>query len=180
MEITKQTVKNYIIKTPYVGYDTVSDLKHMETITSCGACAVCMILSLNKIKINYKKFIQQGHKDGGYASNGWSHDYLVKKLKENNLNYTRFENCSIKQSINQINESILKNNPVIVSVNKFCLEQTSFHMILITGIKINSQKSIIGFFYHDPAAITSKNGSYRYVSIENFMQFWRKMMIIKI
>jgi hypothetical protein len=180
MKVTENTTTDHIIETPYIGYRNISGLDYTKTIASCGICAICMILSSRQIPIDIKKMVEDGHQDGGYTKNGWLHSYLIKKLEENGLFYTKFENCSIEKSIKQIAESILAGNPVIVSVNKFCLEQTSFHMILLTGIKSNFDKSISGFFYHDPAAVTSENGSYRYVAIENFIQFWRKMMIIKI
>ncbi len=179
IEGTEEVVKDYIIETPYIGYGNVTGLDFVKTFTSCGACAVCMILSSHKIPINTKKFIEDGHKNNGYTPNGWVHSYLVKKLKENGLSYTQLENCQIKDSLEQIKESILAKKPVIASVNKFCLEQTIFHIILLVGIRLNSKKSILGFFYHDSAATGFEKGAYRYVSVENFIQFWRKMMIIE-
>lgn len=180
MKTTEHTEIDYVIETPYIGYSTVSDVGYPRNITSCGACVVCMILSLHQIPVDPKKFIEQGHQNGGYTTNGWSHIYLVNKLQESNFSYVKLENCPIELSFKQITKSILEDNPVIVSVNKFCLEQNSFHMVLIVGIKTNPDKSILGFFYHDPAAITQEKGLYRYVTVENFIQFWRKKMIIKI
>jgi len=180
MKTTEHLETDHIIETTYIGCGNVSGLDYAKTITSCGACNVCMILSLHKIPVDIKEFIEKGHQNGGYTPNGWLHSYLVKKLQENNLSYVKLENCPIGLSFKQITESILKNNPVIVSVNKFCLEQNSFHMVLITGVRVNPDKSISGFFYHDPAASTPEKGSYRYVTVENFIQFWRRKMIIKI
>ncbi|MFA5777930.1 MAG: C39 family peptidase [Candidatus Paceibacterota bacterium] len=180
MKTEEKITTDHIIDTPYIGYSSVSGLDYFKTATSCGICAVGMILSLQKIPVNINSLIENGHNNGGFTPLGWLHSYLVGLLQENGLNYARLENCPIEQSLQQIKEGILDGGPVIVSVNKLCLEQISFHIVLIVGIKINPDKSIAGFFYHDPAASTKENGSLHFVSVENFIKFWRKMMITKI
>lgn len=180
METEINPTMDHIIDTPYIGYSSVLGLDYFQTATSCGICAVGMILSSKKIPTDIGTLIKEGHENGGYTPRGWLHSYLVLLLQKNGLNYTRLENCPVEQSLGQIKASILLNHPVIVSVNKLCLEQISFHMVLIVGIKINPDESVAGFFYHDPAAPTPKDGVLHFVTTDDFIRFWRKMMIIKI
>ena len=79
MKVTEETTTDHIIETPYIGYMNISGLDYTKTITSCGICAVCMILSSHQIPIDIKKNIENGYQDGGYTKNGWLHSYLVKK-----------------------------------------------------------------------------------------------------
>ena len=66
---------------------------------------------------------------------------------------------------------------MIVSVEQRLFDKKMFHMILIIGVRINENQEIEGLYYNDPGRLTEANGKDQYVSIDDFVEYWRNMAI---
>ena len=178
----KQTIETSIFDTklsvPFFGYEHAFPLPTEKSLTSCGMCTVAMAISYKGHMIDLKDLIETGHANGGFTQNGWGHDYLLSVLAQHNTSAQRLENIPLSKGIIMICESIDKENPVIVSGRKLFMEQTSFHVVIIVGYKKDIDGNILGFFYHDPAIVGEEKASFRFVSKENFIQFWRQMALV--
>lgn len=180
MEISTDTI--YFIDTtltvPFFGYQDALSCGYEKATTSCGMCAIAMILASYNNNISLPELIEKGHKEGGYGTNGWVHQYFIDLLSSYGITAERKENISLQNGVREISQSIKEKKPVIISGRKQFMEQTSFHMVLIVGIREDQNNNCTGFFYHDPAIKNKKEGSYHFVSIPNFFQYWRQMAIM--
>jgi hypothetical protein len=141
-------------------------------------CSVVAILKKKDPGINLDKMIKKGVDDNGFTKNGWLHDYFVNLLKSRGfIAAHREQNMSYSSGIQKIADSIKKDAPVIVSGRKLFMDQMSFHMILITGVRLDQQGKTVGFYYIDPAGRSNLENDYWYTPIETFMQFWRQTAI---
>lgn len=178
----KQTIQTSILDTklsvPFLGYEHALPLPAEKSLTSCGMCAVAMVISYKGHMIELKDLIDTGHANGGFTQNGWGHDYLLSVLTQYNVPAQRLENIPLSKGITMICESIDKENPVIISGRKLFMEQTSFHVVTVVGYRKDMDGNILGFFYHDPAIVGSEKASFKFVSKENFIQFWRQMALV--
>ncbi len=178
MDKQEYTYKDIKIDVPFLGYQEALEVGYEKAITSCGMCSVAMILKYKEKDISLTDLINTGHEEKGYGPHGWVHEYFVQLLGKYSLPATRKENMP-RQSIGSvITQSILAQKPVIISGRKIFMEQTSFHMVLVVGIRLDEQDNCIGFFYHDPALTIARDAAYRFVSIDNFHQYWRQMAIV--
>ena len=66
--------------------------------------------------------------------------------------------------------------PVIVSVEKLFRSNKSTHLVVLTGVVIE-RGELKGFYYHDPESRERGDGEHEFVSLERFLEFWRKMAI---
>ncbi len=178
----KQTIQTSILDTklsvPFLGYEHAFPLPAEKSLTSCGMCAAAMAISYKGPKVDLKNLIEAGHINGGFTQNGWGHDYLLSVLNQYDIVAQRLENIPLVKGCTMICESIEKENPVIVSGRKLFMEQTSFHIVIIVGYRKDIDGNILGFFYHDPAIAGGEKASFRFVSKENFIQFWRQMALV--
>ena len=97
-------------------------------------------------------------------NNGWVHDYLVAYATSLGINAYRKEGLT---SLDEIYASLLKGDPVIVSVEKRVLEQTRFHMIVIVGYLDDK------IIYHEPESTDREKGQNRICTQETFMEYFR-------
>ena len=158
-------------------------------LRACGATSLKMVAESHGVQVPDIVTLCNEAKDrGGYdMSNGWLHDYLVKKAKELGLQAYRKEGLT---DFADIIASLDAGNPVIVSVEKRVLEQTRFHMLVLVGYDVSqtnadhtdqipestSPQSLVPktyFFYHEPESNDKEKGQYRTCSFETFKEYWR-------
>jgi uncharacterized protein YvpB len=169
------------IKVPYVSQYQAVQEKYFA-LTSCGMVSMYMVLlyfkSIGKIAVTQglEEMITIGREtDGGYQQGiGWIHDYFVTIAQEHCLHSYRKE---MIESLDEIIESLNKDNPVVISTERRCLSSVSFHMVVLTGLRTNENNDVIGFFYNDPAMLIEKDGVQRYCTREDLLQYWRAKAI---
>lgn len=140
-------------------------------LRACGACA------LKEVGEFYKKDVpdllmlcEEAKEKGGYhMQNGWVHDYLVEKAKNLGLSAYRKEGV---EDLSEIFLYLKEGKPVIVSVEKRVLEQTRFHIIVLTGYE-EENGEIISLYYHESESTDKEKGKYRNVAVETFKQYFR-------
>lgn len=154
-------------------------------IRSCsGACTAMVLEYLTKRKIDILEFMKEAERLGGYnAINGMGHDYIIGFLEKEGLKSWRYKNLLKRDTLDDISlltEELEKGNPVIVSINKYILEQKKFHLILLIGLEKDENGDVTHFYYHEPEATVvsvddDKNvgGANRCVNIETFNKCWR-------
>ncbi len=154
-------------------------------IRSCsGACFAMVVEYFLKKKIDILEFMKTAEKEGGYSVlNGMGHDYLISSLEKEGLKSWRYKNPETKDRLDSIEtlvEQLKNNNPVIVSINKFILEQTKFHSILLVGFEENELGEITHFYYHEPEATVvsveddkAVGGAFRCCDVITFKNSWR-------
>lgn len=135
-------------------------------------------------KIDILEFMKKAEQDGGYSRlNGMNHDYLIYFFESKGLRSWRYKNEATKDvldSIDPIIESLKEGNPVIVSINKFVLEQKKFHTVLAIGYEENDKGDVTHLYYHEPEATIARviddpavGGEGRCCDIETFKKSWR-------
>lgn len=172
------------LNVPY--YSQFLEVKDYEwNIRSCtGACTAMVLEFLTGKKLDILAFMKKAEQDGGYSRlNGMSHDYLISFFESEGLKSWRYKNPETKDildTIDPIIESLREGNPVIVSINKFILEQKKFHTILLIGYEENEHGEVTHFYYHEPEATVAKvegdsavGGEGRKCDIETLKKFWR-------
>jgi hypothetical protein len=128
--------------------------------------------------------MKTAEREGGYSRlNGMSHDYLISFFEKEGLTSWRYKNENTKDildTLDPIIESLKKDNPVIVSINKYILEQKKFHSVLIIGFEENAKGEVTDFYYHEPEANMENipgdpavGGKDRRCDIETFKKSWR-------
>ena len=148
-------------------------------IRACGAVAMKSVGEFHKITMPELLVLCEEAKDkGGYdMSNGWVHDYIVTRLKNEGLEVSRKEGLT---SIDDISDSLKAGNPVIASVEKRVLEQTRFHLIVLVGYEKDSDGKVTDFYYHESESTNKERGMYRKCTTEIFMNYWRgKIILVK-
>lgn len=148
---------------------------------SCGIAALKMVMDFlrkeDNANLSAMKLIRMGIKKNGYGKNGWTHSALVEIAKDFGISARQKE---FKKNPNLgcrlLIKSLRRNLPVLVSAVKNFRETDKFHIVLLTGIKINNFGKVKGFFYHDPDA-HEVYGAHRFATVNLFMEHWRKMAI---
>jgi len=163
---------------------------------SCGIVCVKMILDFLKEDAaeTIDDLITEGVLVGGYTTHGWSHDGLVSLFRNRGVHAYReefrsvmfdttarinkvsaFEQKLTRNGISKIANMLAKGKPVMVSVEAGFDENTSSHLIVLTGFS-EDEVGIGGFFYNDP---DSREGVKKdhFVEMDVFRKFWRKMAI---
>lgn len=171
-----------ILNVPYHSQFTdISDPYWM--LRGCSIVCLKMVLGYYGKNREIMDLINEGKEAGGYGKSGWFQDAVVALAKANGVNSFRKEGIDENLGVEEIRENLDKGNPVIISGVKHFMEQTKFHLVVITGYEEEEGK-LSGFYYHDPEN-TDKNraendrerGYNRFVSLENFKKDWRKMAI---
>lgn len=156
-------------------------------LRACGGLCLKMVAEYHGKDVPYiVEFCNEAKERGGYdMQNGWVHDYLVMKAKEFGLKAERKEGLT---TLEEIYKSLDSGNPVIVSVEKRVLEQTRFHMIVLTGFEqsaderrqnadnangIVSELPPTYLYYHETESTDKEKGMFRSCSQEVFLQYWR-------
>ncbi len=167
-------------------------------LRACGAVSLKMVAEYHSAAVpDIVTLCNEARDRGGYdMSNGWIHDYLVMKAKELGLDAHRKEGMT---NMDEIIASLDAGNPVIVSVEKRVLEQTRFHLIVLTGLELSADsrgtdaeqrgkntddivsqlangyklKATGCIFYHEPESTDKEKGQFRKCDIETFQNYWR-------
>lgn len=165
------------LEVPYYSqYLNVTDPYWMPR--ACGMAAVKMVLDYHgKQTPALEEMVKTGHADGGYSPSGWLHDYFIAFLKAYGLDAYRKEGMDEKEGLQEIRNALEAENPVIVSIVKHALEQTKFHMIVLTGFTEDDHGATRTLFYHDPEGTSEEQGAQREVDVGTFLSDWRKMAI---
>ena len=154
-------------------------------IRSCsGACTAMVLEYLTGKKIDILEFMKEAEGNGGYDKiNGMNHDYIINFFEKEGLKSWRYKNLDTKDTLAEIDilvEELEKGNPVIVSINKYILEQKKFHLILLIGLEKDEIGNITHFYYHEPEATIvsveddlAVGGANRCVDVETFKKCWR-------
>ena len=135
-------------------------------LRACGAVSLAMVLEYHGAPSpDILTLCNEAKEKGGYdMSNGWVHDYLVNYAISLGFNAYRKEGLT---SLDEICASLLKGDPVIVSVEKRVLEQTRFHMIVAVGYLDDT------IIYHEPESTDKEKGQNRICTRETFMEYFR-------
>jgi uncharacterized protein YvpB len=158
---------------------------------SCGIVCIKMVLDFaGKDKTEIHDLIEEAEIVGNKESAGWSHETLVRVLRNHGVLAFRqefkshtvsledkkgFENIEetknfIELGIQKIKNSIDLGFPVLVSVKPGFGENGGDHLILIVGYGDDS------FFANDPQRKGHEKDPMR-VSVEKFKEFWKGLTI---
>lgn len=172
------------LNVPY--YSQFLEVKDYEwNIRSCtGACTAMVLEFFTGKRLDILEFMKKAEQDEGYSRlNGMSHDYLISFFESEGLKSWRYKNADTKDTLDTIDpliESLKQGSPVVVSINKFILEQKKFHTILLIGYEENTQGEVTHLYYHEPEATIAKvegdsavGGEGRKCDIETFRKSWR-------
>lgn len=177
-------MKQVKLNVPY--YSQFLEVKDYEwNIRSCtGACVAMTLEYLTGKKIDILDFMKEAERMGGYSRlNGMNHDYVISFFEHEGLRSWRHKDQATKDvlgTIDSIIESLRNNDPVIVSITKFVLEQKKFHTVLVIGFEENEQGEVTHLYYHEPEATIARasddsavGGADRCCNIETFKKSWR-------
>jgi hypothetical protein len=187
---SKSRIEKLILDVPYCSQRLdVGDPRWQNR--ACGMACVKMVLDYysqivkHRVSNNLDDLIKEGVEKEGYCEHGWIHDVLVKMMKERGLEVFRKEYKSadenkqnklvekaIKETINFLSEK----RPVIISAIKNFSEKKNFHMVILVGFE-KGENGVIGFYYHDPDSFSREGGMHKFVPIDTFKKYWRKMSI---
>ena len=145
---------------------------------ACGM--VCAYMALKHFGGEVPKLddlIDQGIKNGGYSKSGWIHDYFVNLFKNFGYDCERRENMRDRE-VRLLAQYIQEGSPVMASVIRRMWDRRSFHIVLLTGVRLSADMEVEGFFYHDPAALRGENMRHLYVPLQTFYLDWRRMAIL--
>lgn len=167
---------NKKLEVPYVSqYRDVQNPDYR--LRSCGMTCVNMVLQYFKTALpTLDEMIGHGMEHGGYSTSGWKHDYFVNLIKGYGHACERMENMR-DSDVSLLRDSIVHGNPVIVSAEMRIFDRRLFHQVLLTGVRETSEGVLDGFYYHDPASLSTEGGKDLYASLPVFFLSWRKMAI---
>lgn len=174
-----------ILNVPY--YSQFLDVEDPQwKARSCGIACLKMAMDYYKpSKESLIDLIKEGVAKGGYCQYGWIHDILVQMAKEKGFKASRkdYKSQEVKEreklgkiAIKEITSCIKNNQPVIVSAIRNFSELNNFHLVILTGLK-KKGRGIAGFYYNDPDSQSREAGKNKFVPIETFKKYWRKMSI---
>lgn len=165
------------LSVPYLSqYRDISNT--LNAHRSCGMTCLKMVLEYNKrdespLEELVSRYIID---ETAYGPSGWKHDFFVEFLQKHNLSAHRKEQMS-EEGIEEIVQAILQGNPVMASVVQHLFDKKLFHIVLIVGVRMGDNGQTLGFFYHDPGRLVDEAGANQYVSLETFLDYWRRMAI---
>ena len=144
---------------------------------ACGVVCLKMVMdSYNRYSPPLSALISGTDARGGFGPSGWIHDYLVKVAQDYGFSAFRKEYNSFSEAIEDKVSSLAAGRPVIVSAVKNFSERDKFHLVVLVGFEAGPE-GLIGFYYHDPDSPDDKEGRAKFVSLEKFRKYWRKMSI---
>jgi hypothetical protein len=158
-------------------------------LRACGGLCLAMVTEYyGKSHPDLLLLCNEAKERGGYhLSNGWVHEYIVTKAQELGLHAHRKEGLT---TLDEIIASLVAGHPVIVSVEKRVLEQTRFHLIVLTGFEHSQTKADLAdeafefansqelnakscFYYHETESTNKEKGQFRKCDADTLMQYWR-------
>lgn len=169
--------------------DNVTEEEYVNN--SCGVVCVKMVLGYAKKGDRHlDELIEEGYIVGGKEDAGWSHETLVRLLRNHGVLAYRQEFKSHKVDlktkkgeeyieqikiyrelgIQKIKNSIDLGFPVLVSVKPGFGENQGDHLVLIVGYSEDN------FFINDPQRKGQEKDPIR-ISIEKFEEFWKGLTI---
>lgn len=185
----------YTIDVPYYSqHRDVSELHWKKR--SCGIVCVKMILDFLKpeLPVSIDALIDEAVLMNGYTAHGWSHDALVnlfhnhgqhayrEEFKSMHIDVQKrtkqpsaYESLLVRNGISKIVHMLRKGKPVIVSVEKGFDDNTSTHLIVLTGM-LDTPAGCEGFFYNDPNSVDGVK-KHVFVELSKFRTYWRKLAI---
>lgn len=163
---------------------------------SCGIACVAMLLGFYNLEdINPMKLIEEGVAIGGYCSDGWFHESLVRLLRNHGVNayaqefrsvyvspenktfeINSFEQKMLEEGTAKIIKEIDLGHPVLMSVKEGFNTNKENHLILIIGYDFSGENQ--KFIVHDPDGLDKKDlHGEMPVDIAKIHEFWRKFAI---
>ena len=158
------------------------------TRSVCAIACIKMILDFKKENSDFSKILKEAEWIGQKDKAGWTHEVLVRLLRNYNILAYRQEfiahnidvdnqqasvadhtNDFVEKGIQKIKTNIDNQNPVMVSVRAGFSENKADHMILIVGYEENN---LIVF---DPILHSDQNP--KLINIDVFKDFWKKLAI---
>lgn len=166
--------------------------QHLHVQDSFWQTRACGIVCLKMAMDNFKptsysidELINIANKRGGFGEFGWIHDFMIDIARSFGFSASRKEWKSEEEHIQEllINEAVgdfvgnlSQGFPIIISTTKNFAEPSKFHQVLLTGFEMK-EDTILGFFYHDPDAMSEEAGKHNFVPIDAFKNYWRKLAI---
>ncbi len=195
MEKKKGNKMKVVLNVPYFSQNSDLVPEKWRNV-SCGIAAVKMILDfLVKKSPLINLLIDEGIAINGYTKDGWSHESLVRLLRNHGvMAYSQeFRSVSIQIDeihgvtmlsgkydlslsefgINKITSKLLNGLPVIVSVKPNFNNNKHSHLILIVGF--DNKKKIL--YYHDPDSRDGICLKSTEIKVKEFIKYWRKLAI---
>ncbi len=155
---------------------------------ACGVACLKMLLEATGTSTpSLDELILHGKELGAYGEHGWIHQGLLTLGAAYRAPLQRLEwRHSDTRTADQLNEEgiayiideLRAHRPVIISAIKKFVETDKFHMVILVGFE-ERERTITGFFYHDPDAYTLEDGMNQYVPMSIFRDAWRKMAIVR-
>jgi uncharacterized protein YvpB len=155
------------MKLPVPYYSQFVDIQDpFWMLRACGAVSLKMVSEFHGVDVpEILTLCNEARDRGGYhVTNGWVHDYLVLKAKELGLEAFRKEGLT---SFDEIKNHLDVHGPVIVSVEKRVLEQTRFHLLVVTG---HDDEFV---YYNEPESTDKAKGEGRSCAYNVFMRYFR-------
>lgn len=165
----------------YAQYIDVSDPHWQER--TCAIVSLVMVMSYYGVEVDLKEAIEIGQNikvkdktgtvDGYDPRFGWRHDAIVGLAEHYGFEAHRTEDDSIENLL----ETISRNEPVIVNIYKNFDPKEGGHLAVLTGFFSDDKAGeIISYFVNDPIGVPYK---YKNQGIpgEVFEKGWKKRAI---
>lgn len=98
-------------------------------------------------------------------------DHINEKVKKSS-----HQDRLVEGGLDKIIRKLANNQPIIISAVKNFSETEKFHLVVLVGVEKEGEK-IKGFYYHDPDALKRSEGMRKFVPVDIFKKYWRKMSI---
>lgn len=185
-----------ILDIPYHSQNENAVLREWHDRSCAIACVKMILDSFTDEDISMFDLIHEGLAINAHTEHGWSHDGIVRILRNHRVLAYSQEFKSVKINVTESGvsfsksehqdelrengilkmlEEIQKGNPVICSVEAGFSDNKTSHTILIKGFRIDGENR--SFIYHDP---DSRNGEIKdniEVEIERFLKYWKGLSI---
>ncbi len=161
----------HIIEVPHlVQYYNIDEEKWQSC--SCGIVSLAMILDYYAIPFVLDEMIVRALKNNGYIKGiGWKHQALVDLAIGYGLEARRTED----DIIDNLMDSLVRDEPVIVSVYKNFDTKKGGHLVVLLGFYV-ADKELVGFYINDPIGAQYKHQN-QFIEIEKFINGWKKRAI---
>ncbi len=163
---------------------------------SCAVLCLQMVLDFYGKKVEPMNLIKEGleisellkekgrEKDGYTRGFGWGHELLVILLKNNGVlayrqdfKNSKFEKEYFELGLEKIRQNLLNKKPVITSIAKDINNpKTSGHMVVVSGFEEDSGE-VKGFYIKDPEQKDSSENLDIFISLNDFKEVWKKLVI---
>ncbi|MEX0932003.1 MAG: C39 family peptidase [Candidatus Saccharimonadales bacterium] len=77
-----------------------------------------------------------------------------------------------EEAVYALSLEIVEGHPVVVSASPYFGEEQKAHLMVLSGLRKDSNGNVEGFYYQDPYDKTQGPKKERYVSLEQFMKAW--------